>query len=122
MKTETRDTTQALYPPAFSKEDIQFRSLLRKLGVWPEAANRLFEYLAQTPQLATPTSAQDRQLLFMVACDALNQVDIAARYPALFRDLLMKASLRRDFVQIMQQLASHTGQSHHSPEGAWSPA
>jgi hypothetical protein len=120
MKIETRNPTQALCAPAFSKEDLQFRSLLRKLGVWPEAANRLFEHLAQTPQLATPTSIQDRQMLLMVARDALDQVDIAARYPALFRELLMKANLRRDFVQILQQLASRTGQPHRSPEGAWS--
>ena len=89
---------------ALSRIDEEFRQWLLQRGFWSDNAERLFLYLTHNQQIPTPITEQQKQLLEQVIEDALQGVNITERYPALFRDLLQNATLRREFINLTNQI------------------
>lgn len=102
-------------PPAGQHTSAFLRRRWQDTGEWPEPADRLLADLSDT---AEPPDAEDDEMLSLLINDALEGIDITARYPALYRRVLAVTQLRKAFFDALELLEkSRTGELEPMPEG-----
>jgi hypothetical protein len=83
--------------------DHEFREWFQQHGFWSDSTERLFLHLTHIQQLPSPITNLQKQLLEEAVADALDNVNIAERYPSLFCDLLNNVALRHQFMEMVRQ-------------------
>lgn len=82
------------------------RANLNQTGDWPDSADRLLIHLDR-PAQSTPSSEEENAaVLSLIVSEVLNGVDIAERYPALFRRVLEDEELRQAFLDALEAMES----------------
>jgi hypothetical protein len=82
---------------------------------WREAADHLLRDLSDSSELP---DAEDEEMLSLLINDALEGVDISARYPALYQRVLAISQLREAFFDALELLEkSRAGELEPMPDG-----
>src|SRR5512140_2821535 len=71
---------------------------------WPEGANRLLANLDQSQSSTVEPDSKSDDLLSLVVNDALRGVDISARYPAFYQQMLVDPDLQQAFLDALSIL------------------
>lgn len=74
------------------------RERLKRLKVWPEAADLFLELLPISRWQNAPLTEEDYQWLHKVIDDAIGGIDIGSRYPAFFQKLVTSSKLGQTFL------------------------
>ncbi len=98
-------TPLAFSLPGLNEIDQEFRRWICQYGHWSDNVERLFIHLATNNRQVMPVTSEQKKLLGQAVEDALNGVNFIEHYPALFRDLLQNAALRRELVTITENLS-----------------
>lgn len=96
----SKEKKEDLSPEWVQDKLSSLRKKLEQNEDWPEKADALLADLNQPAQLPF-VGEVDYQMLSLVVNDALEGVDITARYPAFYRKLLADAELRQMFLDAL---------------------
>jgi hypothetical protein len=69
-----------------------------------KAMRRLEQELAGIASASAPVSVADNEMLSLIVNDVLKGVDIAARYPTFYQELLKNSNLRQAFLEALESL------------------
>ena len=99
MNSEDNQGLDRLHPALAA-----LRANLNQTGDWPDPADRLLSHLHQPSQSMPSSEEENAAVLSLIVSDVLNGVDIADRYPALFRRLMEDEDLRQAFLDALEAM------------------
>jgi hypothetical protein len=85
------------------------RQRLKRLGVWPDAADQILVLMPHSRWHNLPLVEADYQWANRVVEDSLKGVDIGANYPAFFQKLLASNDLRQTFLAMLNARLGEAG-------------
>jgi hypothetical protein len=110
----SREDDKLMLPPD-PEEDPPMGRQQHELSAWQEVAGQLLRELSDTGELP---DAGDEEMLSLLINDALEGIDISARYPALYRRVLAIPQLREAFFDALELLEkSRAGELEPIPGG-----
>jgi hypothetical protein len=102
-------------PPPGPKKKRPMERHPHESNEWREAADHLLRDLSDGAELP---DAEDEEMLSLLINDALEGVDISARYPALYQRVLAISQLREAFFDALELLEkSRAGELEPMPDG-----